>query len=349
LTVRAVVLLLIAQPVMAGETFVPTAAHVLMLGDGEPHASGGIHRARLDSPPTLYAAIEGRLGAKRVVVTQASAVVLHGKRVASSRLVPPDSIEGLSLRWFKVQPSGKSYDNTQGGFHWEPIRYREYPWGGWGRSFSRPADAHPLGDYPDTHAGAGTMAYKIQVRLGDHKADSPGSESIFRGGLSDAVPRVALRRGDDFLGRLSELFNTPYIWGSAGTKPADHQAERLIGSDCADFMVYGARRLGKNLRYRASWHIPEASREIARAEKVDAKNRYLDKAGKPITIGQDGVHIGDLLLFKGHVGALAEDRAPVGILDTNDVILHTYWAPPAEEPLSATAYSQSRLRVQRWR
>ena len=349
MTVRVVLLLLIAQAVLAGEPFVPTAAHVLMQAEGEPQATGGIHRARLDSPPTLFAAIEGRLGKERVVVTQAAAVVLRGKRVPSSRLVAPDGIAGLSLRWVKVQATGKSYDNTQGGFHWDPIRYREYPWNDWGRRFSRPADAHPQGDYPDTHGGAGTMAYKIQVRMGDHKLDSPGADSIFRGGLSDAVPRVALRRGDDFLGRLSELFNTPYIWGSAGTKPADHQTERLIGSDCADFMVYGARRLGKNLRYRASWHIPEASREIARAEKVGANKRYLDKAGKPITIGKDGVHIGDLLLFKGHVGALAEDRDPVGVLDTNDVILHTYWAPPAEEPLSATAYSQSKLRVQRWK
>lgn len=284
-----------------------------------------------------------------MVVTSAPALRLSGKRVPAGRIVRPEAVAGLELRWFKVQPTGKWYDNTRGGFHWDPIAYQAYALGGWGAVWSRPADAHPRGDTPDTHAGAGTMAFQVRVRAAGSELASPGPEALFRGGLADSVTRVAFRRDDSYLGRLTELFNTPYIWGSAGTRPEDHQAERLIGSDCADLIVYGARRLGKKLRYRATWHLPQVTRTIARSEKVDEKGRYVDEAGKPLRIDDEAIQIGDLLLFKGHVGALAEDRKPLGVLDGNDVMLHTYWAPPDEQPLKETAYAKAKVRVLRWK
>ncbi len=345
------VLMLLAwtAPVRAEAEFTPTAATVVARVGTAAVARPGIHRARLDQPVTLYAAVQGRMGSRRVVVTAAPALELSGKRVPPGRIVRPEAVSGVSLRWFKVQPTGQWYDNTRGGFHWDPIAYRAFAEGEWGTAWSRPADAHPRGDYPDTHAGAGTMAFQVRVRAAGAEVASAGPQDTFRGGLADSVTRVAFRRDDTYLGRLTELFNTPYIWGSAGTRPEDHQAERLIGSDCADLIVYGARRLGKKLRYRATWHLPQVTRTIARAEKVDAAGRYLDRAGKPLAIGEDAIRIGDLLLFKGHVGALAEDREPVGVLDGNDVMLHTYWAPPDEQPLKETAYAQAKVRVLRFK
>jgi hypothetical protein len=220
--------------------------------------------------------------------------------------------------------------------------------GPWGQKWQMPADAHPLG-YPDTHDGLGTMAFKVSVKIGDKIFSSPGKESIFRGGLSDKVIRVAFRRDDTFLGYLTELFNTPYIWGSAGYPPEKHQAERLIGSDCADFVVYGVRRTGKNVPYRGSWHLPLSAVALAKADRIDSNGRYIQKDGKPVPISDDGVHLGDLLLFPGHVGALLEDRKPQGVLDINDVMIHTFWAPPTEEPISKTAYASSAVRVLRWK
>lgn len=321
---------------------------VAAVGEAQP-ARDGIHRARLDQAVRLYAAVEGRLGGRRVVITAAPAIRLSGERVPAQRIVRPDAIADVELRWFKVQPTGQWYDNTRGGFHWDPITYQAFAEGEWGKVWSRPADAHPRGDYPDSHAGAGTMAFQVRVRAAGTEVASPGPEAIFRGGLADSVTRIAFRRDDTYVGRLTELFNTPYIWGSAGTRPADHQAERLIGSDCADLIVYGARRLGKPLRYRATWHLPQVTRTIARSVKVDDKGRHLDRAGKPLVIGEDAIHIGDLLLFKGHVGALAADREPIGVLDGNDVMLHTYWAPPDEQPLKETAYAESKVRVLRFK
>jgi len=193
------------------------------------------------------------------------------------------------------------------------------------------------------------MAFKVKVRYQGKVWASPGKESIFRGGLSDEVLRVAFRRDDSFIGRLTELFNTPYIWGSAGVPPPVHQAERLIGSDCADFVVYGARRLGKKIPYRGSWHLPQVCHTIARGLRPDKSGRYLDKNKKTVAIGEGSVQIGDLLLFQGHVGALAQDQKPLGILDTNDIMIHTFWAPPAEEAIRDTHYPEAEVRILRWK
>lgn len=304
----------------------PCAAQVVRVVATSPEAEqarGGIHRAKLGESVTLHAMVDGKI-------------------------VRPGTHPGIQLRWYKVEPKGDSYNNTEGGFHWDPIEYQEHPMGPWGRKWQMPADSHPAG-YPDTHGGLGTMGFKVEVKIGDKVLSSPGKESIFRGGLSDKVLRVAFRRDDTFLGYLTELFNTPYIWGSAGYPPAKHQAERLIGSDCADFVVYGVRRAGKNVPYRGSWHLPESADTLYTAEKTDSRGRYLQKNGNTIPVGKDGARPGDLLLFPGHVGALSEDRKPEGVLDINDVMIHTFWAPPTEEPISKTAYADSAVRVLRWK
>jgi len=304
----------------------PGAAQVVQVVATSPEARkarGGIHRAKLGETVTLYAVVDGEV-------------------------VRPETHPDIQLRWFKVEPKGDSYNNTAGGFHWDLIEYQEHPMSPWGQKWQMPADSHPVG-YPDTHDGLGTMAFKVSVKIGGKIVSSAGKESIFRGGLSDKVVRVAFRRADTFPGHLTELFNTPYIWGSAGHPPEKHQAERLIGSDCADFMVYGARRAGKNVPYRGSWHIPESADTLFRSEKTDSQGRYLQKNGKTIPIGKVGVRLGDLLLFPGHVGALVKDRQPEGVLDINDIMIHTFWAPPTEEPISKTAYADSAVRVLRWK
>ncbi len=315
-------------------------------------AKDGIVRARLDEEVRLFAVVEARLKGKTVFISQAPALKLSGRRISKKRMRRPEAMTGLALklRWAKVQPVGESYNNTEGGFHWDEIQYSEKALGPWGDDWSRLADGHPIpgSGYADANDGAGTMAFKVSVQHNGKVFNSPGSESRYRGGIADHVTRVAFRRSDDFLGYLSELFNTPYIWGSAGVPPKVHQAERLIGSDCADFIVYGARRAGKNIRYKASYHIPESARSIAQAVGVDAKGQFVDGDKRPLRIGPKAVQVGDVLLFPRHVGALTEDLPPLGILDIHDKMIHTYWAPPRVQPIEDTAYAESKVQVLRY-
>ena len=141
-----------------------------------------------------------------------------------------------------------------------------------------------------------------------------------------------MREDDTFLGYLTELYNTPYIWASAGSAGV-HQADRHIGSDCADLMVYGMRRAGKKIDYGSTFDVPRwgGKKAIAKIAALGEDGRFVDAAGNAIPIGAAGVMRGDLLLFHRHVGAFSEDREPLGVLDANDFLLHTAWAPPAEE------------------
>jgi cell wall-associated NlpC family hydrolase len=167
--------------------------------------------------------------------------------------------------------------------------------------------------------------------------------------LDEDVARVTVRRDDSYLGRLTELFNTPYIWGSAGEPASVHQAERRIGSDCADFVTYGVRRLGHAVPYTSTWALPEHTREVAESDGPDERGVYRDARGEALIFGEGGAKPGDLLLFRGHVGALARDEAPLGVLSTSDLMLHTCWAEPVEESLAASGYGARPLRVMRWR
>jgi hypothetical protein len=329
--------------------FRPTALRVAAQGADEYYAHGGIVRGRLGETVRLFAVLEGRSGTDGVVVAATDRLLLDNKPIAQRAIVSPASLSAAQLRWYKVEPVGTTYDNTANGFHWDKIDYGEFAVGNFGSSWDITADAHPVGGYPDTHGGAGTMAYKVELVLDGATWASPGARDIERGGLSDRVTRVALRRDDTYVGYLTELFNTPYIWGSAGEPDSMHQAERLIGSDCADFIVYGARRMGKKIPYTDTFHLPKYANVVARVRGVDSSGRYLDEHGQLVPVGQKGVQIGDLLLFPRHVGALVADNAPLGFLSIRDRMIHTLFAPPTEESIMDTSYAKSEFDVLRWK
>ena len=107
------------------------------------------------------------------------------------------------------------------------------------------------------------MAFQVRVTLKSGRTlQTPGVDSIERGGLSRHVFRVALRSADGYPGHLTELLNTPYIFGSDGPEHS-HQADLLIGSDCADLAVYGARRTGLDIPYASTWTLDQHAKEIA--------------------------------------------------------------------------------------
>lgn len=142
---------------------------------------------------------------------------------------------------------------------------------------------------------------------------------------------------------MSEMFGQPYIWASAGRTRRTHQSERLEGSDCADLMVYGARRKGYNIEYTWTGGMHEYTRVLSRGEPRE-DGVYVDRKGKPLRFPR----VGDMLLFDRHIGALVEDRGVKGVLDTEDVMMHTFFASPREQPVGETAYADAPIKVIRW-
>lgn len=253
------------------------------------------------------------------------------------RAVLEPALDGSKLEWFRIEPTDPFVDNTQPSFHFVPIHYEAVEIAACRGLASCPADVTPTRLPAPALPGVGTMAYQVVATLPDGtRLATPGLEAVEYGGLTRAVHRVTFRRDDTYLGYLTELFNTPYIFGSAGPD-GRNQSDLLIGSDCADLAVYGQRRLGRKVAYTSSYGIEKPAPEFTRALSLTVQGVAQDGKGQPIAFGpgKGQVAVGDVLHFPNsrHVAVLYEDRPPLGVLDGNDLMLNTCWAPPAIEPL----------------
>jgi hypothetical protein len=300
-------------------------------------------RARKDQPVTLYAAITVRRGEDTFVVADVSPIVVGGKQVATHAWTdaPP-----VTLAWNKIEPAVASMSNEASGtFAFEPIEYRATAIDGAAARTAIAADVRPTLT-PDHGDGVGTMRYQLVVTAGDRTLATPGADARRgrgSGGLTDAVHRVSIRRDDTYLGFLTELYGQPYIWASAGTTDATHQAERLEGADCADFVVYGARRLGLAVPYTWTEELPRYTRTLARGAP-DEHGVYRDGKGDAIAFPR----VGDLILFPRHVGVVVADRGTPGVLDEDDVIMHALFDTPKEVRIADSGYGGLPIQVLRW-
>jgi hypothetical protein len=251
----------------------------------------------------------------------------------------------VELRWNRIESAVADLSNGDGkDFHFEPIDYRATVIEG-ARAGTLVADVHPTLTI-DHGNGVGTMRYQLVALQGERTIASPGIEARRgkgSGGLTDAVMRVSIRRDDTYLGFLTEMFNQPYIWASAGLSDATHQSDRLEGSDCADFVVYGARRMGAKIAYTYTGGLPSVTKLIASGARGE-DGIYRDAGGTPIAFSQPG----DLLLFPRHVGVLVEDRGTKGVLDDQDIMMHTLFDSPKEQPLADTGYADKPVELRRF-
>jgi hypothetical protein len=301
-------------------------------------------RARIDAGVTLFAVLVAEVAGERVVFAGESIVELGGRR---HRARPLREAPSVALHWFKIEPKVATLSNTaSGAFRFERIPYAEVAMNAWRGRAQVAADVHPTLT-PDHGQGVGTMRYRLTVVTAAGARSTPGLESLHgrgSGGLSDRVHRVSLRRDDTAVGVLTEMFGQPYIWASAGTRDDQHQSERLEGSDCADFVVYGRRRQGGAVAYTWTGGLPGQTRLLDRGT-AGADGIYRDGAGRPLRFPAAG----DLALFPRHVGVLSQDRGQIGTLDRADLILHSYFDTPREQALGETAYAATWLEVRRWR
>jgi cell wall-associated NlpC family hydrolase len=299
--------------------------------------------ARADEPVTLFAVLEVQRSDGLVIHSDARALQLGGRRVAPHPIADAPLVE---LRWNKIEPAAARLTNGDGAdFHFEAIDYRATPLEtGAGRS-AIAADVHPTLT-PDHGNGVGTMRYQLIALEGDRVIASAGPEARRgkgSGGLSDAVMRVSIRRDDSYLGFLTEMYGQPYIWASAGASDATHQSERLEGADCADFIVYGARRMGARIAYTYTGGLPNVTQLLGAGKRGD-DGVYRDASGRPLAFPRPG----DLLLFPRHVGALVADRGTIGVLDDQDVMMHALFDSPKEQAIADSGYAGEPVELRRF-
>lgn len=267
----------------------------------------------------LQASVDG--GAPKpgwVYVKQGQSVTLHAIAKQAS-----------AQRWYRVEPTVGSLDNTTPSFHFENVTYAETELTACRDAATCRVDVTPTKLAPvSALPGLGTMAFRVEATVNGKTVSTPGLEATKYGGLTRDVFRVTVRRDDSLIGFATELINTPYIFGSAGPD-GRNQSDLLIGSDCADLVIYARRRQGHRAEYTSSYEID--------------KQAPLVKSGPP--------KAGDLIHFPSvrHVAILFEDRPPVGVLTEDDLILHTCWAPPTVQRIGDTYCGAPPWRVLRFK
>ncbi len=300
-------------------------------------------RARKDETVTMYAVAIVKRGKDTLYFADEDPIRIGGRTIATH---PFGDAPALALAWNRIEPAVASMSNEASGqFAFEPIDYRATSIAGADDHTSIAADVRPTLT-PDHGDGAGTMRYQVVIVAGGRTVASPGVDARRgrgSGGLTDAVHRISIRRDDSYLGYLTELYGQPYIWASAGSTDATHQSERLEGADCADFVVYGARRMGLAIPYTWTAELPRYAKTLATGAPDD-QGVYRDAHGDPIAFSG----VGDLVLFPRHVGVLVEDRGTKGVLDDHDVIMHALFDTPKEVEIKDSGYDGLPISVLRF-
>lgn len=379
----AVAAVLLAATVAHADPVIDRVVVVGRSGPGAPWTDAATE-ARAGAGAELAVVAIGRDGKRRVVLADPALrpLRLEGRAVADrDRRVLDLAALGAEVQWSIVEPHGfrarpaangatsDFYSNVsteRGDFgRWLGYDRIDYfatvvrPWGGAARI---PA-AIESGD-PDAVqvAGAGTTRYQVALRWpGGAVVASPGVEAVDAFGLTRAVHRVSIRRGDDFLGWLSSYLLVPEVFGSAGGG-RDHQTERFTGADCADVMVGALRKSGRrDVPYTNVAGLPRYARTIADAVALDDRGMPAQPIagvapGDLIRINYGGALTGHTPRAWDHVAALWEDRSdpagpaaggPDGQLDGFDLVVHMGHPRLVIEPLAAQA--PATVDVLRWR
>lgn len=327
-----------AEPVITGVKLVARVN-----GDSGP-ADYKAKRALAEVGVQLHAVLVAKDGKKVVYYSDADKIRL-GRHTYTPR--PISEAPAHVFLWYKVEPAIQSVSNeVSGSFEYETIEYDETLINHM-MVASIPADVRPTltTDYGN---GVGTMRFRVAAYTADGVFRTPGAEARnnrkWSGGVIDKVMRVSLRRDDSYIGYLTEMYGQPYIWASAGWSDRMHQTERLEGADCADFVVYGIRRMGKRVRYTFTGGLHRYTTSLGTA-RPNEDGVYMDASGHPMQF----TGVGDLILFPGHVGVLTADRGQKGVLDGEDVMLHALYDSPHEEAIGTAGYGERRVELLRWR
>ncbi|WP_164000178.1 hypothetical protein [Pyxidicoccus caerfyrddinensis] len=217
-----------------------------------------------------------------------------------------------SPRWYLLAPLPLDYDNTSCGQRCVvPIVYawRELP-------ALRGLSAFDARDVPEL-ASPGT--HRLLARA-EAPTAPPGASDLA------AAWELVVRRDDSYAGYASELIGVPFVLFPRHLPDGRHQTDARLGADCVALTIYGRRRLGEAMPYVAP----------------SALHRFTWRVTGP-------VRAGDVLHFGFQTAVLAEDRAPMGVLDAGDLILHTFHGLAEERSLGDVPYHSAPYEVRRWK
>jgi hypothetical protein len=247
------------------------------------------------------------------------------------------SLAGMEIRWKAVVPANKEYNLTgrrQGFAEDAPryLRYRDVPVeAANGRT---KIDGVLLMPFFDKRTGLGVLRIYGEA--------SGGNETY----VSNVVA-FSRFQGDGYVGKLTEIFNLPYVYGSAFIRVgASASADARLGADCSHFIIYGRRREG--------WMVPYVNPKdlLPYLEELEEVRGLRDGiaygAQGPIPITPELLNRGLLLHFGNHIGAVYADANGRGVLQAETPVVHQLGGCPEITTFGAMAAKYKHIRVMTW-
>ena len=187
-------------------------------------------------------------------------------------------------------------------------------------------DGHRLLPHFDRATGLGTL------RLFGELAD---------GRISNVVC-LSRFQGDGYLGKLTEIFNLPYVYGSALLRVDDKlSADAKCGADCAHFIIYGKRRQGLPIPYVNPRDLLPYLREFDEVQAFHQGLAYGRMARGPIQVSPEILDSGLLLHFGPHVAAVFQ----AGPLSETTRVVHQLETYPQITTLGALARRYPKIKL----
>jgi hypothetical protein len=173
---------------------------------------------------------------------------------------------------------------------------------------------------------------------------------IHRGGevyLSSLI-RLSRYQGEGYIGKLTEIFNLPYVYGSALLKAGGRtSADAAQGADCSHFIIYGKRRQGANVPYVNPQGL------LPYLDLIDEFQGFQNGVAcglhGPIVVTPELLKRGLLLHFGKHVAAVYGNRGPSTLLTRETQVVHQLEGPPEITTFGTMAAKYRQIRVMTFR
>jgi hypothetical protein len=158
------------------------------------------------------------------------------------------------------------------------------------------------------------------------------------------VVRLSRYRGDGYVGKLTEIFNLPYVYGSALLRVGDKaSADARYGADCSHFIIYGRRRCGRMIPYVNPQELLPYLDTLAEVKELRHGIAYSEEG--PIPIAASVLAKGMLLHFGKHVAAVYTDADHTGLLNENTLVVHQLEGYPEITTFGVMAARYRQIRV----
>lgn len=158
--------------------------------------------------------------------------------------------------------------------------------------------------------------------------------------------QISLRPDNSYVGYLYELINTPFIMAPRATPGGFNQADERMGTDCAGLAVYGRRRMGETrVYYLGPRGILPYLESITDEEYNLTGNVYTTSTGDTASAPERG----EILHFRSQVSIFLEDRGIIGILDTDDLLIQSWFDGTHICTVKDNGFTEYPLRLYRWK